>query len=269
MVKLEDLIALALAAGREIMAVREAGFATESKLDGSPVTIADQRAEALIEAGLARIAPDVPMLGEEAVEAGRIPSLGARFFCVDALDGTRGFAKGGNDFTVNIALVENGAPTHGAVYAPATGDLYAGEPGRAVKARCDVKTTNYPALQPIRAAQQRPTSGWRIVASDYSGRNEKTSRFVAALNGNMTYASSSIKFCRVAEGAADLYPRFGDVNQWDAAAAHAILTAAGGGVVDLSGAPLRYGGSEFLIHGFVAYANDAARLVALAALGDA
>lgn len=266
MVKLDDLIALALAAGREIMAVREAGFATNSKLDGSPVTLADQRAEALIEAGLARLAPGAPMLGEEAVAAGRIPHLGARFFCVDALDGTRGFAKGGNEFTVNIALVDQGAPTHGVVYAPATGELYAGEPGRALRAACEVKTAAHQTLEPISAAQAPPTNGWRIVASDYSGRNEKTARFVAALKGHMTHASSSIKFCRIAEGAADLYPRFGDVNQWDAAAAHAILKAAGGDVMALDGSPLRYGGSDFLIHGFVAFANDAARAAALDAL---
>ncbi len=269
MVKLDDLIALALAAGREIMAVREAGFATDSKLDGSPVTIADQRAEALIEAGLARLAPGAPMLGEEAVAAGRIPDLGARFFCVDALDGTRGFAKGGNEFTVNIAFVEHGAPTHGVVYAPATGELYAGESGRAVRAMCDVKTAAYNALEPINAAKAQPVDGWRIVASDYSGRNEKTANFVAALNGRMTHASSSIKFCRVAEGAADLYPRFGDVSQWDAAAAHAILKAAGGDIVGLDGAPLRYGGSDFLIRGFVAFASDVARQAALAALRSA
>lgn len=262
---LDDLIALALAAGREIMAVREAGFETLKKGDGSPVTIADQRAEALIEAGLAKLAPSVPMLGEESVEAGRIPELGARFFCVDPLDGTRGFAKGGNNFTVNIALIEDGAPRVGVIYAPARGEIYAGEPGRALRGHAEGGSLG--ALEAMRVSP--PGDVWRIVASDHSGRDKETKRFIAALAGTTAHASSSIKFCRLAEGEADLYPRFGDVCEWDAAAGHAILNAAGGGVMRLDGAPLRYGegADDFLIHGFVAYASDAAKTAALAALG--
>jgi 3'(2'),5'-bisphosphate nucleotidase len=256
---LDDLIALALAAGREIMAVRAAGFDAEKKGDGSIVTLADQRAEAIIEAGLAKLAPSVPMLGEEAASAGRIPECGARFFCVDPLDGTRGFAKGGDEFTVNIALVGNGLPTHGVVLAPATGELYAGEPGRALGGREG-------ALQPIHV--RTAPAKWRIVASDFSGRDERTARFVKALDGEIAHASSSIKFCRIAEGSADLYPRFGDVCEWDAAAGHAILRAAGGEIMRLDGAPLRYGNAadNFLIRGFVAYNGDAAKAAALASL---
>ncbi len=265
MVKLDDLIALALAAGHEIMAVREAGFETLKKGDGSPVTIADQRAEALIEAGLAKLMPGVPMLGEESVEAGRIPELGERFFCVDPLDGTRGFAKGGNNFTVNIALVEGGAPSVGVIYAPARGELYAGEPGRALRGHAEHGALG--ALAPMRVSP--PAAPWRIVASDHSGRDDKTKRFIAALAGTTAHASSSIKFCRLAEGEADLYPRFGEVCEWDAAAGHAILNAAGGGIMRLDGAPLRYGAVEdgFLIRGFVAFAGDAAKAAALGALG--
>lgn len=267
MPKLEDLIDLALAAGREIMAVRAAGFGTETKLDGSIVTIADQRAEAIIEAGLAKLAPDLPMIGEEAVADGRIPVCGAQFFCVDPLDGTRGFAKGGDEFTVNIALIENAEAIVGVVYAPATGELYAGEPGRAVKAQCDIAAARFDALTPIQTAP-RPLQ-WRLVASEYSGRNNETEDFRASINaGALVHASSSIKFCRVAEGAADLYPRFGDVSEWDAAAGHAVLKAAGGGIIRLDGAPLRYGlnPGDFLIHGFVAYASEDAKQAALAAL---
>lgn len=267
-VNLDSLVALALAAGREIMAVRKAGFDTQTKLDGSPVTIADQRAETVIEDGLSALAPEIPMLGEEAVAEGRIPELGARFFCVDPLDGTRGFAKGGDQFTVNIALVENGAPTMGVVYGPATGELYAGEPGRALFARCDIDTAEPQGpLQPI---TPKPAQGpWRIVASDYSGRNEETAKFIARLNGVSTHASSSMKFCRLADGAADLYPRFGEVNEWDAAAGHAILSAAGGGVMRLDGAPLRYGGcgGSFLIKGFIAFATPAAAAAARSVMG--
>ena len=273
MPKLEDLIDLALAAGREIMEVRAVGFDTQTKLDGSIVTIADQRAEAIIEAGLAKLAPGVPMIGEEAVADGRIPECGARFFCVDPLDGTRGFAKGGDEFTVNIALIENAEAIVGVVYAPATGELYAGEIqsgglGRAVKAQCDIATaTLVTPLTPI-ATAPRPAQ-WRLVASEQSGRNNETEDFRTSLNaGALVHASSSIKFCRVAEGAADLYPRFGNVSEWDAAAGHAVLRAAGGGIIRLDGSPLRYGTNpgDFLVHGFVAYASEDAKAAALKAL---
>lgn len=265
---LSDLIALAVLAGREIMAVRDAGFDTQTKLDGSPVTLADQRAEAVIEKGLQQIAPEIPMLGEEAVDGGRIPDLGSRFFCVDPLDGTKGFSKGDDEFTVNIALIENGVPTLGVVFAPANGELYAGQPGDARAGRFDLRTgdTLIP-LCPIRASREAP-SQWRIVASEHSGRNQSTANFINALVGVATHASSSIKFCRLAEGAAELYPRFGDVSEWDAAAGHAVLSAAGGGVMRLDGSPLQYGdrGADFLIRGFIAYASEAARTAALEAL---
>jgi 3'(2'),5'-bisphosphate nucleotidase len=267
--KLDDLIELALAAGREIMAVREAGFDTQTKLDGSPVTIADHRAEAVIEAGLQKLAPDVPMIGEEAVARGHVPEFGRRYFCVDPLDGTRGFAKGGDEFTVNIALVEDAAPKLGVVYAPATGELYAGEPSGALRGRCDPHSARLlGSLEAIHGAAQRPAGGWRIVASDSSGRNEATRKFVGALGGSITHASSSIKFCRIAEGAADLYPRFGEVSEWDAAAAHAVLSAAGGGVMSLDGAPLRYGERtpDFIIRGFIAFSGAAAASAARSAL---
>ena len=265
---LDSLIALALAAGREIINVRDAGFDTQQKLDGSLVTIADQHAELIIEQGLSLLAPDLPMLGEEAVAAGRIPELGRRWFCVDPLDGTRGFAKGGDEFTVNIALIEDGAPTYGVVYAPATGELYAGEPGRALRASCEPHTARLVTeFEPIAAPREAPPQ-WRVVASDHSGRNPATAKFIAALNGATTHASSSIKFCRLAEGAADLYPRFGDVSQWDAAAGHAILKAAGGDIMRLDGSPLTYGAGDgnFIIPGFIAYASDSAANAARAAL---
>jgi 3'(2'), 5'-bisphosphate nucleotidase len=265
---LDDLIALARAAGREIMTVRAAGFETQTKLDGSIVTIADQRAEKIIEDGLRALAPEIPMIGEEAVADLRIPQCGNLFFCVDPLDGTRGFAKGGDEFTVNIALVEQGAPTMGVVFAPADGALYAGEPERAFRAKYDPNSgAEIEPLTPIRADAGAPAR-WRIVASDLSGRNADTDRFVAALSGLSTHASSSIKFCRVAEGAADLYPRFGEVSEWDAAAGHAVLSAAGGGIMRLDGSPLRYGDRDggFIVRGFVAYSNEEAKTAALAAL---
>jgi len=265
---LDDLITLALAAGREINAVRQAGFEAQTKLDGSIVTLADQRAEAIIERGLAQLSPTIPMIGEEAVAEGRIPECGERFFCVDPLDGTRGFAAGGDEFTVNIAFIENGTPTIGVVYAPARGELFAGEPSHARAARCDPQTADIVKPFAPLIANTAATRPWRIVASENSGRDVKTAGFIGALEGVPTHASSSIKFCRIAEGAADLYPRFGEVSEWDAAAGHAVLNAAGGGIMRLDGSPLIYGdrAGAFLIRGFVAYANDAAREAALGAL---
>jgi len=266
MLKLEDLISLALEAGREINAVRAAGLNPQTKLDGSIVTLADQRAEAVIEAGLKRLAPEVPMIGEESCAEGRIPVCGARWFCVDPLDGTKGFAAGGDQFTVNIALIENGEAKVGVVYAPATGELYAGEPGRALRGQCDPRTAELVGeLAPIKVASPPPQ--WRIIASENSGRDARTTAFVQRLNGAPAHASSSIKFCKVAAGEADIYPRFGEVCEWDAAAGHAILSAAGGAIMRLDGAPLTYGDREggFLIRGFIAYANEAAKQAALKA----
>lgn len=267
---LADLIALARAAGAEIMRIRAEGFEALEKLDGSVVTLADHHAEAVIEDGLARLAPGVPMIGEEAVAAGRIPKCDDLFFCVDPLDGTKGFAKGGDEFTVNIGLIADGDPVMGVVFAPATGELYAGEPGRAFGARYDVQTEReISALSPIATTARKPAGGWRVVASENSGRTPETADFIAAIGGGApTHASSSIKFCRVAEGKADLYPRLGDVSEWDAAAAHAVLSAAGGGVMHLDGTPLRYGvrPDAFIIHGFVAYANEEAASAARSAL---
>lgn len=265
--KLDDLIALARAAGREIMAVRLDGFDPQTKRDGSIVTLADQRAESVIEEGLRALAPDIPMIGEEATALGRIPQCGQLFFCVDPLDGTRGFAKGGDEFTVNIALVRNGAPEVGVVFAPASGELYAGEPGRALRAYYDPHTgADLKPLEPIRVSPA--AAPWRVIVSDFSGRNEKTAAFIEKLQGVPAHASSSIKFCRLAEGAADLYPRFGEVSEWDAAAGHAVLTAAGGGVVRLDGSPLSYGDRDggFLIRGFLAYSSEESKAAALDAM---
>jgi 3'(2'),5'-bisphosphate nucleotidase len=264
--KLDDLIALALAAGREIMAVRAAGFEALKKGDGSLVTIADQRAEAMIEAGLAKLAPGVPMIGEESVAAGTIPDPGARFFCVDPLDGTRGFVEGGDEFTVNIALVERGAPSMGVVFAPASGELFAGAEDRAFKGV--VAGDGATPLAAIRTESTKPDSGWRVVASRYSGGNSATAAFLDNLGPHtLASASSSMKFCKLAEGEADLYPRFGDVCEWDIAAGHAVLAAAGGGVMTLEGAPLAYGRRDqlFLVRGFIAFANAAGASAARAA----
>ncbi len=267
---LHDLIALTLDAGRVVMEVRDAGCEAMDKYDGSPVTVADQRAEALIEEGLARIAPGVPMLGEEASASGRIPDLGSRFFCVDPIDGTRDFIAASGEFTVNIALIENGAPILGVVFAPATGEMFAADADGACKGKYDGRTgAEIEPLRRIHAAPAPVHGAWRIIASRRSGANDRTAQFLLALGAHeRATASSSIKFCRLAEGGGDLYPRFGDVSEWDAAAGHAVLAAAGGGVVRHDGGALTYGHADnkFLIHGFIAYANPEAAAAARAAV---
>lgn len=267
---LDALISIALTAGQEIMRVRNAGFDAMRKGDGSPVTLADQRAEALIEQALKALAPDVPMIGEESVAAGHVPVCGQRFWCVDPLDGTRDFVEGKNEFTVNIALIEEGFPTMGVVLLPVSGEMFAGEPGRAVKATYDMSNGRaVTPLAPINAARTKPAEGWRVFASRRSGANARTTQFLNALGPHtLASASSSVKFCRLAEGGADLYPRLGEVNEWDAAAGHAVLAAAGGDVIRLDETPLRYGkyAPDFLIRGFVAYANEEAANAARKAL---
>lgn len=270
--KLDDLAKLAFDAAREILAVREAGFETIRKTDGSPVTVADQSAEAVIEAGLKQLVPGAPMVGEESAAAGRIPDPGSHFFSVDPLDGTRDFVAGGEEFTVNIGWIENGLPVSGVVLSPVSGELYLGEPGRALRGVYDMKTgAMREDLRAIHTRTEKPASGWRVFTSRHSGKNTKTANFIEALGAaTPAYSSSSIKFCRLAEGAADLYPRFGTVNEWDVAAGHAVLLAAGGDVMHLHGAPLRYGALDgvFEVRGLIAYANEQAAEAARAAVAS-
>jgi 3'(2'), 5'-bisphosphate nucleotidase len=254
LVALEDL---ALAAGREIMDVYAGDFETISKTDGSPVTVADHRAEAVILKGLAEITPGVPAIAEEQMEAGKAPKkLGDLFYLVDPLDGTRGFAeRTGDEFTVNIGLIRKGAPIAGVVYAPARGELYSGTNGAAFFTPCDVASAKRSgAREPIHVVR---SEAMRALTSRTS-RSATEDRFLANVGAvDLHPMSSSIKFCIVAAGKAALYPRFGTVNEWDAAAGHAILEAAGGGVMLRNGQPLVYGlrAPDFAVRGFVAHAG--------------
>jgi 3'(2'),5'-bisphosphate nucleotidase len=261
---LDEIVAIACDAGREIHAIWKAGFTTDTKQDGSPVTIADQRAEAIILAGLKRVAPDIPVIAEEEVAAGSVPEFGARFFLVDPLDGTKGFSEGKNDgFTVNIGLIEDGAPTLGVIYAPATGGLWAAHADTVWCASCDPATARETgARTPMRVSSR--TGDWRLVGSaTFSG--PKLKAFAAKVGAVETRAeSSSIKFCRLASGEADLYPRFGGLCEWDCAAGHAILSAAGGGLMTIRGEPLVYGrrAANFELDGLIAYGNAHAEAAA-------
>jgi 3'(2'), 5'-bisphosphate nucleotidase len=241
---------LAAQAGEAILAVRSRGFATSHKADETPVTEADHAAEALITAGLRAATPGIPVVAEEEVAAGRITAPGPRFWLVDPLDGTREFAKGRDDFAVCVGLVENGRAILGAVGAPVAGAVYggivgpiAGE-GRAWK-RTAATTT------PI-AARAPPQAGIVVVASRHYSDDPRLAPFLEGQKvAEIVNMGSALKFCRVAEGTADLYPRFGRTMEWDTAAAHALLEAAGGTLRRLDGAPLAYGKPGWENPGFV------------------
>ena len=237
---------IAQRAGREILTVYGSDFAVLDKADASPVTEADTRAERIILDGLSECAPDVAVVAEESVDAGDIPDLGSRrFFLVDPLDGTREFVKRNGEFTVNIALVEDGAPTAGVVHLPALDETFwtTGD-GTAWRARG--------LGAPERITCRRP--GNRLVAvASRSHRSPETDAYLQRFAVAETVsAGSSLKFCRIAEGVADLYPRLGRTMEWDIAAGHAIVRAAGGSVETLDGGRLVYGKPGFENPHFVA-----------------
>ncbi len=224
----EALCALALEAGAAAMVIYNSDFSVAAKNDASPVTEADRLGEEIILAGLAQLAPTIPVLAEEAASEGKIPSLGREFFLVDPLDGTKEFVTRTGEFTVNIALVRNGRPALGVVYAPAVGKLYAGIVGRgAMLSRVTDGVAGAP--QPI-SAREVPKKNLIAVASR-SHRGPETDEFLASLDvADFAAAGSSLKFCLIAEGLADVYPRLGRTMEWDTGAGQAVLEAAGGGV---------------------------------------
>lgn len=241
----EDLAAAAREAGEAILAVVRRGFEVESKRDESPVTEADRAAELIILAALARAAPGVPVIAEEEVAAGRIPTHEDTYFLVDPLDGTKEFVRGGDDYTVNIGLIEDGAPKLGVVFAPASGRLHAGCVGDGAWVE------QGSARSPIRTRAR----GEEITAvASKSHLNQATMDYLEAAVGTCGYISvgSSLKFCIVAEGDADIYPRASPTSEWDTAAGHAVLLAAGGLVDGPDGDQLRYGKRAFLNRAFVA-----------------
>ena len=215
----------------------------QDKSDGSPVTLADQEAEALIEAKLAEITPGIPIIGEEAASAGKAPENFDRdgyFWIVDPLDGTKEFIGGGGDYTVNIALIHQNVPILGVVYAPAKGELYAGH-AESTAIRWLEDTDNE---KPIHV-RNIPKEGVVVVASKSHGDPARRDQFLEQFKvEKLTKRGSSLKICIIAAGKADMYPRFGPTCEWDTAAADAVLRAAGGYVTDINGNPLTYGGSN-------------------------
>ena len=247
------MIAAALEAGRAANRIYQGAFAVHTKEDDSPVTAADHEAEAIILRHLARHAPSVTVVAEEQCAAGHVPRVAEEFFLVDPLDGTKEFVRKRGEFTVNIALIRQGAPALGVVYAPATGQLFTGNvaAARAARARVDPDNPCDPDLQPIRV-RAVPTAGLTAVASR-SHRTAQTDAYLSRYTiAEIVAVGSSLKFCLLAAGEADLYPRLGPTMEWDTAAGHAVLSAAGGQVVGPDAQPLRYGKPQFRNGWFVA-----------------
>ena len=242
---LEALVLASRQAGAEILRLVAAGFKIETKDDASPVTVCDRVAEVVILAALATAAPGVPVIAEEEVAAGRIPAHGDTYFLVDPLDGTKEFIRGGDDYTVNIGLIVDGSPVLGVVYQPAVDRLWGGLVGQGAFVEDGSGRI---------AMSTRPLGQERAAVASKSHFNQATADYLAQVLGECAYVSvgSSLKFCIVAEGRADLYPRLSPTSEWDTAAGHAILLAAGGRVDGLDGTPLRYGKMAFLNRGFCA-----------------
>jgi 3'(2'), 5'-bisphosphate nucleotidase len=248
----EALVALAEQAGAAILPYFRAGVTVEKKADSSPVTAADRAADQVILAGLARLAPDIPAVTEEEVAEGRVPDIsGGRFWLVDPLDGTKEFIAGRDEFTVNIALIEHGRPVLGVVSAPASGVVYAASgPGAATR------RDGGGAPAPIRA-RAAPADGLVVLHSRSHANKPELERHLAAMTvKERVVAGSSLKFCWIAEGRGDLYPRLGTTNEWDTAAGHAVLAAAGGSVRTVDGAELGYGKRDFRNPHFIARGRD-------------
>ena len=242
---IESLLDLSIEAGDAILEIYHTDFDVRSKDDSSPVTEADEKAEAIILAGLAELAPSIPAIGEEAYTAGSRPDIsGGTFWLVDALDGTKEFVNKRDEFTVNIALIENGVPTFGIVHAPAISKTYWGGSfgafcleGKGIKRSIE--------------ARQPAEDGIVVVASrsHRAGEEEFLKDYVVK---SVVNSGSSLKLCLIAAGEADLYPRLGPTSEWDIAAGHAVLAAAGGSITQIDGAPFVYGKDNILNPHFIA-----------------
>ena len=250
--RLQDaLVPVVRAAGDLVMAVYAGPFDVAEKRDergnASPVTLADRQSEALITRALHALSPDIPVVGEEAASEGAVPTPGERFWLVDPLDGTREFVGRNGEFTVNVALIERGEAQLGLVLAPAIGRLYAGVVGHGAWLECAG------VRRPIRC-RAVPDEGLTVLASRSHGDERKLQTFLAGRRvARIVSAGSSLKLALLAQGEADVYPRFGRTMEWDIAAGHAVVAAAGGRVECLDGTPLAYGKPGFENPHFVAW----------------
>ncbi len=250
----DGVIAIARAAADAILAIYADDFDVIRKADASPVTAADLAAHRIIVDGLRQLTPDIPIVSEESAVV--VPAaerrLWPRMWLVDPLDGTREFVKRNGEFTVNIALIEAGVSTFGVIQAPVTAALWHGAPGYGAFRRNGSDDTA------IHVRHLREGDGLRVAASR-SYRNPRTEALLSHLVGSEPVAlGSSLKFCRLAEGGMDVYPRFGPTSEWDPAAGQAILEAAGGVVLDPQGRPFRYNQRDTILNGdFIALGDPA------------
>nr|HAQ92023.1 3'(2'),5'-bisphosphate nucleotidase [Afipia sp.] len=257
---MEPLTDIVVQAGAAILAVSRATMLVEGKSDGSPVTEADMAAHRIIADGLAKLAPDIPALSEERTDLAARPYKNS-FFLVDPLDGTKEFVAGRDEFTVNVALITHGAPVLGIIAAPALGLLWRGIVGRGAERLLMTKDGKARSAQPIHTRPHPgPRTAW-IVAVSRSHGDKRTEAFIAARPGAIRQAlGSTVKFGRIAEGGADIYPRLAPTSEWDVAAGHAVVTAAGGRITDSKGAALCFGEAreDFLVPEFIAWGDPAA-----------
>lgn len=257
----DRLIGVASEAGRLQMRHYSSGIAFEQKSDASPVTAADRESERVIVRALERIAPDTPVVAEEAMSEGRSPKIGRQFFLVDPLDGTREFISGRGEFTINIALIETGTPIFGLVYAPALDQLFvtlAKDQAFEAHMAPGAQNTRLDELELSQLQGKSPDMDALQVVASRSHLDPQTEEYLAGFKvAERMSAGSSLKFCLLARGQADLYPRFGRTMEWDTAAGHAVLHAAGGTVLTVDGEPLAYGkkGAGFANPGFVAWGS--------------
>jgi 3'(2'), 5'-bisphosphate nucleotidase len=260
--RLDLLTTIVSRAAAAILAIAPAALAARQKSDRSPVTAADEAAEALILEGLARVAPGLAVVSEEASAHGHTPAIGPCFILVDPLDGTREFLAGRDEFTVNLAVIADGVPVIGLVAAPALGVVWRGVVGGiAERLRLDPGAEATEAREVALIRTRAPPPDGLVAAVSRSHFDARTAAFLKNLKvAREIECGSSVKFCRIAEGAADVYPRLGTTCEWDIAAGHAILKAAGGAVTTPEGGPLTYGHAKdgFRVPGFVAWGDPGA-----------
>jgi 3'(2'), 5'-bisphosphate nucleotidase len=246
-----ELLDVVAEAGRCVMDVYATDFEVADKSDKSPVTLADQKADELIVARLKSLTPDIFIVSEESTEAGQRPADGAPFWLVDPLDGTKEFINRNGEFTVNVALIQNGRPVLGVVLAPALGRMFSGIEGVGAWLTDEAGTREIRCRVP-------PAEGLTVVASRSHGDASALDAFLAGRKvASLRNAGSSLKICLVAAGEADVYPRLGRTMEWDIAAGHAVLVAAGGRIEQTDGAPFGYAKPDFANPHFVAWGLSA------------
>jgi len=254
---MQPLTDLVIRAGAAILAINRAAMRIEGKPDGSPVTEADLAADRIIAEGLVRLVPEVPVLSEERVGLAKPPYTGS-FFLIDPLDGTKEFVAGRSEFTVNLALVTKGTPLLGIIAAPALGLLWRGVVGRGAE-RLTIGQKSL--AEPIHTrTHPKPGEPW-VVAVSRSHSDSRTEAFIAERPGAIRQVlGSAVKFGRVAEGGADIYPRLAPTSEWDVAAGHAVVTAAGGQMTDARGNVLQFGEGRdgFIVPEFIAWGDPSA-----------